>query len=106
MDDKLRRVIDAGLLACVWRLPDDPAAAAVTAYAAACASQAAVSAAAAASLRKGSAAALAAVPSLYAPSPGCLLLAGAALLCLAANLVLGKLKPLFFKYEFSHADNN
>jgi len=82
------------------------AACAVTAYAAACASQAAVSAAAAASLRKGSAAALAAVPSLYAPSPGCLLLAGAALLCLAANLVLGKLKPLFFKYEFSHADNN
>jgi hypothetical protein len=79
---------------------------AVTAYAAMCASKSAVAAAAAAALRKGSAAALAAVPTLYAPSPGVYALLALALLFLAANVMLGKLKPLFFKYEFSHADNH
>eukprot|EP00873_Tetraselmis_striata_P014106 jgi/Tetstr1/434370/TSEL_023472.t2 len=75
------------------------AALAATLYAAACASKAAVAAAPAANLRRGSEAALAAVPYLYAPPPGCVALALLALALGAAHLALATLKPRFFRYD-------
>mmetsp|Transcript_15433 Transcript_15433/g.43181 ORF Transcript_15433/g.43181 Transcript_15433/m.43181 type:complete len:602 (-) Transcript_15433:300-2105(-) len=75
-------------------------------YAAYCSSKAAIAAATAASLRKGKGAALEAIPMFYSPPAITWCLLALALVALAAHLVLRKLHSLFYKYEFSHADNN